>query len=80
MHWFLRLSILFFRYYAVVCGMYWRGVEITHVAVDESEAAAQGKRGRIEASVRAGTKDSRDAHSASLPALRVATAQGWWLP
>ena len=36
----------------------------------ESEAAAYGKGVSAEVAAHAGTKDSRDAHSASLPALR----------
>ena len=77
MHWFFRLFIPLFRYYAVVCGMQWRDVGITNAAADESEREAYGNGESVEASVHAGTKDSRDAHSASLPALRVAAAQGW---
>jgi len=77
MHWFFRLFIPLFRYYAVVYGMQWRDVGITNAAADESETGAYGKGESVEASVRAATKDSRDAHSASLPTLRDAAAQDW---
>ena len=36
----------------------------------ESKTAAYGKGESVESTACAGTKDSRDAHSASLPALR----------
>jgi hypothetical protein len=41
------------------------------------EAERLERCGIAESAERAGTKDSRDAHSASLPALCGATPQGW---
>ena len=43
----------------------------------ETETVAVGKGESVEAAVRAGRKESRDAHSGSLPVLRVAAPQGW---
>ena len=53
-------------------------VMLSHITkFHESEVTADGKGEHVEVAVRAGTKGFRDAHSASLPALRGAAPQGW---
>ena len=48
-----------------------------HCGFRTQQAEAFEKGESVEAAAHAGTKDSRDAHSASLPALRGAVPKGW---
>jgi hypothetical protein len=69
--WYCRASQTFI--YRRDCFCRWE----VHDRIAQIGGGAAGKGRRCESAARDGTKDSRDAHSASLPALDGAVPQGW---